>query len=183
MQPDEKECSFCAEIIKAKANKCKHCGEMLGGARETNNPPKIKQKEIISEKPKEEKEFFKDKDVLITNTRVIIKGKTYSTANITSVSKSAPANSGLSIGIFMLCIGIIFGLFGFALIKAGSCGVTMLIMGILFFFVGIVGVGTKPQIALQIKSASTEEAALTSENFEYIQTLVDSINKAIMARG
>lgn len=30
MENDEKECPFCAETIKAKAVKCKHCGEMLG---------------------------------------------------------------------------------------------------------------------------------------------------------
>lgn len=29
MNPDEKECPFCAEIIKEKAKKCKHCGSVL----------------------------------------------------------------------------------------------------------------------------------------------------------
>lgn len=29
MEPDEKECPFCAEVIKAKARKCKHCQSLL----------------------------------------------------------------------------------------------------------------------------------------------------------
>ena len=30
MTTDTIECPFCAELIKAKAKKCKHCGELLG---------------------------------------------------------------------------------------------------------------------------------------------------------
>ena len=33
----QKECPFCGEIVKAKALKCKHCGEFLDG-RDTQPP-------------------------------------------------------------------------------------------------------------------------------------------------
>ncbi|EME0454932.1 hypothetical protein R6U49_00560 [Pseudomonas aeruginosa] len=40
MENDEKKCPFCAEVIKAEAVKCKHCGSMLSAGPATGKPTK-----------------------------------------------------------------------------------------------------------------------------------------------
>lgn len=49
MNSDEKECPFCAEVIKTKAKKCKHCGSML----EVEEVIKETLQEIVQDKPEE----------------------------------------------------------------------------------------------------------------------------------
>ncbi|HHM8950268.1 TPA: hypothetical protein ACRNDK_004509 [Pseudomonas aeruginosa] len=40
MEYDERKCPFCAEVIKAEAVKCKHCGSMLSDGPATGKPTK-----------------------------------------------------------------------------------------------------------------------------------------------
>jgi hypothetical protein len=37
VEPDEKACPFCSEIIKVAANVCKHCGKNLFGSPDTSS--------------------------------------------------------------------------------------------------------------------------------------------------
>ncbi len=189
---DTKECPFCAETIKTKAIKCKHCGSMLN-EKELMSIPKSSppQQLSLSKSPgieeKKEKIFLQEGNVLVSNSRVVINEKTYSLGNITSVEMEIV---DLSAGIkpfggctlFFAVMGIIMG-WG-TLSSPSGCGIILLITGLVFCIFGIIALASpsKFNYSIKLRSASTETQALISENKEYIQEIIKAINDAMKYR-
>jgi hypothetical protein len=62
MESDEKECPFCAEVIKAKAVVCKHCGrDLILSPTQTSTPPTPPQPQRSLMTPPVERGFEKPK--------------------------------------------------------------------------------------------------------------------------
>lgn len=127
-----------------------------------------------------EKVFFEEEGLaLITNSRIKIKDKTYVTANITSVSLEEVPVLAAGFVIFLVAILSLIGIITIAM-SAVTFGTIIILSGVIILFFGF---NNKKQYILKLKSASTEEAALTTENKEYADMLIEAINEAIVERG
>lgn len=123
--------------------------------------------------------YYSEGDVLITNARVVLGGKTYSMANVTSVAiGTAPANNKPAIAV--LVVG--------ALMAACSMGSSQGIVGVIFGLI-LAGVGiylltqAKPNYVVRLGSSSGESDGLISRDRGYIEKIVKAINDAIIRRG
>ena len=158
--------------------------------------PKAKTWYIIFKKEKKKKEvkigekiasvekvYFEDKDVKITNSRVIIKGKIYSLPDITSVDmKVIPPNYYTAIlpavlGILLLIVS--------ALTERifATKTITSILYIIGFFLVGIgVFIGTNLQKSYILKSCTSSEETnvMESKDKAYIQNIIGTIKQAII---
>lgn len=123
-----------------------------------------------------EKTFYQDENVYVSQSRLVVGGKTYAMRNISSVT--IYQNQKKNYGSFIL---ILFGIF-LAIIGAPNgkiLGVIIIGFGIAIIYFS----GTKVDFSVQISSNSGESKALVSEDMEYIQKIVDSVNEAIIYRG
>lgn len=127
----------------------------------------------------EETSYYSDQNgVRATDKRVIIGSTTYSMANITSVSTKVehPSKMGpiliMATGAFMVLMGLGNKAFGGILIGGifGALGY--------FWFRGI-----KPIWHLRIASASGETTPLHSINQQWISSIAQAINEAIIHRA
>ena len=126
----------------------------------------------------EEISYYSDQNgERVTDKRVIIGNTTYSMANITSISTTNRASCKAWPVVFVLsgCLFIVIGLSN----KAFGLAVFGAILGVLgyFWFKGI-----KPIWHLRIASASGESKPLQSINQQWISSIAQAINEAIIHR-
>jgi hypothetical protein len=132
-----------------------------------------------------EQTFYSDSQVHVTNARLIIAGKTYALANITSVEamKISPSKGGV---VWCVILGVIFGFFGLLLVgdrySSVAAGFMLLLGGFLFVVAFFVSKGLTPSCALRIASTSGEVDALRDENSSRIERITAAINEAIVSR-
>jgi type IV secretory pathway component VirB8 len=120
-----------------------------------------------------EKKFYQDSAVQVTQSRIVVHNKTYAMRNISSVSmfEKHKSNNKL-LSIIFLMIGLIF-LFNQDYLFGGICiGIAALLL--LFL---------KSDFIVRISSNSGDSNVLVSKNKEYIQNVVSAINEAIIYRG
>lgn len=132
----------------------------------------------------EEKIFLNRNKFLVSISRVNISGTTYSTANITSVSKRVePPNRGCAFGLVLIG-GIVAMISLAAFIDDSEVGMTGLALGIVALAIGIVWLRSlKPTYKLIFASASGESEAHSSQDESLIDEIVAAVNDAIIARG
>jgi hypothetical protein len=133
----------------------------------------------------EERAFLSDGGVYVSNTRVIIHGTTYATANITSVRKQiVPANRGCAVVLAMF--GALGALGGLASGLSGSGGdrwmpfvlcAILLIVGIVWFR------SLQPTYHLMLATAGGERQGLTSKYEIVVDRVTAAIADAIVHRG
>ena len=128
--------------------------------------------------------YLSKNDVVITNARAVMGGKTYAMANITSVSMGQiPANT--TIGLYLIIFGIVIGGCGFSLGSSSSSNM----LGALIFAALLIAAGVavfltaKPSYTVKLGSASGETHALNSKNMADVKQIVDAMNTAIINRG
>lgn len=121
----------------------------------------------------EEKSFFSDGGVSVTNARFIAQGQTYAMSGITSVKsfRQDPSRKG----------PIILGIVGvLALGGGGSVTVGGLLLAagaVAWWFL------QKPEFSVLLSSASGETKALASQDGDFISKVVNALNDAIVHRG
>lgn len=119
----------------------------------------------------DEEVYYNDQSVLVTKTRYVTGGKTYSMRNISSVHMDTiPPNN--SPAIWAIGIGVLLMIFGGPAIKV--IGGAFLLIG------GFVIASSKPKYSVKINSNSGEIDSLSSDNKDYIENIVKQINYAIV---
>ena len=120
-----------------------------------------------------EKIFYKDANVLITQSRIVTYGKTYAMNNISSAGIIDRNKFFLKMASAIM---LVFGLVGLYFKEYGM-GITALGIALVFMLI------SRNEYILIISSNSGDTNALTSKNRQYIQTVMDAINEAIVYRG
>ena len=129
--------------------------------------------------------FLSDNDIYVSNTKVMLHGTTYATANITSVTKRfTPASKGCA--VLLIVIGAFMTLGSLGAIGSKEPG-----MGIVMFLIcaGIVIAGIawfrslKPTYHVVLASASGEREGMSSKDNDLVDRVIDAITNAITHRG
>jgi hypothetical protein len=133
--------------------------------------------------------YLDDGNVIVTNTRVVIGGKTYTAKHITSVQMVKKQDETRIWGILMAVVGGLLSLSGLLLLIGllrsfsveifgigGIClaaGIVILLFGILLTIV------SRDKFIIRLASASGEVDALTSTKREEIAVVVEAVTKMI----
>lgn len=116
--------------------------------------------------------FYQDVSVTVTQSRYVTQSKTYAMRNISSVHIFEIEKSRV-MPILMIILGIPF-LFSR---NVFWIGLILIILGILLLFF------IKNEYAVRISTNAGEANSIVSKNREYIQTIVNALNDAIIHRG
>ncbi len=133
--------------------------------------------------------FHEGDGVLITSTRIVIGGKTYALAHITSVAMSRIPEDR-TVGILFIVAGIVLMAIGFgiALLLRGSTAPIIigagLVVGLIISIIGIVlAVIAKPSFMARIESSSGEVETIINPDVNHIQKIGRAASDAIIRRG
>lgn len=132
----------------------------------------------------DEKVFLNESTAFVSNSRIVISGATYSTANVTSVRKgTTPARQGcallLTVFGMMVALGSL-GLFS----ESISSGIVALLFSLAIAAGGFLWLrALKPTHHVFMSSASGETQALSSQDETLIDKVVHAISEAIVHRG
>ena len=121
----------------------------------------------------EEKMFFNDGGVTVSNSRMMYDGKTYAMSGVTSVKswEKSPSRKG---PIIMIAIGLLF-------LAAGKSGI---IMALILIGGGIAWwISQKSDFSVMLTSASGETQAYTSTDKSFVNSIINAINESIVHRG
>jgi len=133
----------------------------------------------------EERSFLNDGGVYVSNSRVVIQGTTYATANITSVRKHmVPAQNGCA--VVMVIFGSLGALGGLAIALGGhnSENWTPFVMCAILLIAGIAWLRSlHPTYHLMLATAGGERQGMTSSDEGVVDRAIVAITDAIVHRG
>lgn len=133
----------------------------------------------------EERVFLHAEQLYVSNTKVLLQGTTYATANITSVSKRlTPANSGCA--ILLAVIGGFWLLITFASFDARDPAGSLAGMFIAACVCAVAVIwyrSLKPTFHVFLASASGERQGLSSQDEGLVNRVIEAITAAITYRG
>lgn len=119
----------------------------------------------------DEKVFLNETTAFVSNSRIVISGATYSTANVTSVR--------MTVFGMMVALGSL-GLFS----ESISSGIVALLFSLAIAAGGFLWLrALKPTHHVFMSSASGETQALSSQDETLIDKVVHAISEAIVHRG
>ena len=121
----------------------------------------------------DEKTFFSEGDVTVTNARFIARGQTFAMSGVTAVERFQEDPSRKA--------PIIMGIIGVLALAGGG---TIAVIG-LFLIAGAVAMWylQKPVFHIRLSTASGREEPYNSANGEFISKVVSALNEAIVHRG
>lgn len=132
-----------------------------------------------------EQAFLNERDVYVSNTRVVIHGTTYSTANITSVRKTiTPATTGCAtlmiiLGAFVVFAGLL-AMFG----SDASDVAVPLVFGLAFLGGGIAWFRSqRPTYHVMLATAAGERQGLSSQDETLVNRVTHAVADAMTFRG
>ncbi|MGY3948791.1 QacE [Aeromonas allosaccharophila] len=121
----------------------------------------------------EEQVFFSDDKVSVSNSRFIVNGQTYVMNSVTSVkSKIQTPQRGAE---------ILIGLFGVAIMFIGSWWTVAGL--VILAYAAKIWRENKTTYSVILSTAAGQNKALVSTEPNYIDTIVRSLNDAIVSRG
>ncbi|MFT8452017.1 MAG: DUF6232 family protein [Zymomonas mobilis] len=121
-----------------------------------------------------EVEFYRNNNVIITNSRFIVGQTTYAMNGITSVT-CGKVDPSLRAGIIFSVIGVVMIAFINPIMSS---------VGALILFLAICWIKTrKTEYVVSLRTASGENRALESTDKLYIETIIRFLNEAIIYRG
>ncbi len=121
----------------------------------------------------DEKIFFNQGNVSVSNSRFIVDGQTYAMSNVTSVKSGVtPPDRGAAIVIAIIGLACLFG--------SGW----VFVVGLVAVAIAVLAwIGSKAKYSVILNTSSGENKALVSEDKPYIANVVSSLNEAIVSRG
>lgn len=134
----------------------------------------------------EERIFFRESGVVVSNARFIVPAQTFAMAGITSVKtfREVPKRGGL---IVLMLVGMLILLGGIGVASSNGIGggsVGVIAFGLLLTAAAIfAATQQRDRFHLLLKTASGEAKALTSMDLAFIQRVVAGLNEAIVHRG
>jgi Family of unknown function (DUF6232) len=129
---------------------------------------------------KQEREYYRSADVLVTNARVELRGRTFAMANVTAVNMVTMRSPlrGFPLGIFLG--GGLFTLTGLLAISHEG-GAILLAIGLVIATAGYAWwKAFKPSYSLNLSSTSGESRAMQSDNKKEIEQIVAAIKQAMI---
>ncbi|UYH53845.1 DUF6232 family protein [Qipengyuania sp. SS22] len=119
----------------------------------------------------EEKIFFDNGHVKVTNSRFIVAEQTHAMNGVTSVAshRQDPNRTGLVVGLLLGVLMIFFGAFLIGFLVAAVCGFSLY--------------KQKATHAVVLRSSSGETEALSSTDGTFIKDVVTALNDAIVHRN
>lgn len=129
--------------------------------------------------------FLDDADIYVSNTKVILGGTTYATANLTSVSKRfTPASKGCAVALTIIGVIFTFGSLGTLFSKGFAEGFVMFLICGAITAAGIAWLRSlRPTYHVILASASGQQEGLTSKDDDLVNRVVSAISSAITHRG
>jgi len=123
-----------------------------------------------------EQVFLNERDVSVSNSRMMHKGQTYAMSGITSVKsyEKKPSRVG---PIILIVIGVL-------MLVDGLANPALLLGAIIFLAAGIAWwVLKKADYSVLLTSSSGEMKAYTSKDKDFVIKIVSAVNDAIVHRG
>lgn len=168
-------------------HECPHCHEDTLVVEATTVPPAI-QSPCQPRPPAMldgEQCFFNEGGIAVTKTRFVVGSQTYAMAGITSICASSvpPAPGGpvavIGSGCFFILLGIVVAIAG-----APAAGAVPAIAGILLVPFGLSYLRSqKTTVTVVLTTAAGEIRAYSSVDEQFVRRLIDSLGRAIIARG
>ena len=132
----------------------------------------------------EEKVFFDAGDVRVTNARFVVAGQTFPIAAISSVRTGRGAPRSMKIPGWLLVLGVVLALWGAGSgISAGGGPSLALGAGLAAVAIYLVATAPMPDYTVTLTTSAGEQNALSSQDKDMIERVVQSLNDAIVARG
>lgn len=119
-----------------------------------------------------ERIFYQDTNVTVTQARFVTQAKTYAMSNVSSVSLYRIKRSK-KLEIFLIAIGLVM-----------IVGESTRIVGSIFLLIGVVMLFLlKDSYSVRINSNSGEADGFISKEKDYVEKVVNAVNEAIIHRG
>lgn len=133
----------------------------------------------------EERTFLHEGNIYVSNTRVVINGTTYATANVTSVrSATTPAKRGCAtLMIVLSALGTIGGL-GMLFASKTDGPAAPFVTWVILLAIGIIWyTSIKPMYHVMLASAGGERHGMSSRDPALVSRTTAAIAEAIIYRG
>jgi hypothetical protein len=129
--------------------------------------------------------FLNEDNIYVSNTRVILSGTTYATANLTSVAKRfTPASKGCAMLLTVLAVFMVLGSLGPMFSKDFGTGFVMFLVSAGLVAAGVAWLRSlKPTYHIILASASGEQQGLSSKDHDLVDRVISAISAAITQRG
>jgi RNA polymerase subunit RPABC4/transcription elongation factor Spt4 len=159
-------CVHCGQNVTDEGTFCPQCGKSKAVMSSVAGTAVV-----AVHKTETEKTFLSTQGATVTNTRIIVPGKTYAMAGITSVRSTViSAKRGLPILVALAGLFLFF-------VQQPVWAIVLFVSGIIWAF------AIKDTYAVAVNSASGEIQAVVNKDQEYINSIVQAVNEAIVYRN
>lgn len=137
----------------------------------------------MADNDKSEAVYWSDENATVTSTRIVIGGKTYATAHVSSV-QAVVLKPNWRGPVILLVSGVLMCIFTIPFMKTLKDDWMCAVVPVLAIMTSLVILALqKKRYATRLAVTSGEVDAFMSPNLEYIQSLAAAISQAIVERG